>query len=309
MPRVVIRNRESLRVEDVFIVPSVFGTTWYVDTTNGNDTNTGKDPNDAFKTLDKAKTSSAAGDTIVIAPGTYTQTAAEEPLTPLKNQHWVAAVPGRGGRPTVIITGTAEAVVVDLAVDGVFFEGIHFQADDNAVTELVRIGEGAAVTGGGFIDCMFDGNAKTTVNGLSIDHASQAWTGGVVRGCRFVNCDVGIDVGVSGIPECVIEDNIFDMQDAGGGDVGIALADTTAAATGYGFWIRYNLFIGPPDAGKDAVGITVAGTEDTTGFGGISDNIFSYTGTSPVTIDKIGFSTVRNVYGDATGGLQVDVGT
>ena len=306
----MIRQREAVQIDNLHVSPGVFGRTYYVDGTNGSDSNTGLDPNSAFATLGAARTASSAGDTIVIAPGTYTQTAAAQTLTPKANQVWLAAIPNGGGTPTVIITGTAEAVVVDVAVDGVVFQGILFQADHNDVTELVRVAQGAAVDGVSFIDCWFDGNSKTTVNGISADHATQAVTGLYVKRCRFILCDVGIDIGVAGMPKALIEDTIFDMQDAGGGDVGIALADTTALATGYGFVIRNNDFLGAIDAGADSVGITVAGTENTTAIGVIRGNFFAFCAASAITIDKISQSEIQNYYGDvATGGTLVDPGT
>ncbi len=307
--RVVIRDRETHLVDKMYIAPGIFGQTWYVDGTNGSDSNTGKAPDNAFATLDEARGDSAAGDTIVIAPGTYTQTAADEPLTPKANQIWKAAVPSYGGLPNVIITGTAEAVVVDVEVSGVVFEDIMFQADDDAVNTIIKVADTATVDGAVFLNCMFDANGKATVVGVSAIDGTFVTTGLVIRGCRFADCNTGIDVGVLGIPYGRIEDNVFDMVDAGGGDVGIALADTSGAATGYGYWIRDNLFIGPPDAGKDAVAITVAGTEDQIGFGGITKNMLSYTATAGMTIDKVGFSQVQNYFGDATGGLLLDVGT
>ncbi len=309
MPRVIERRRERWKVDKLVVGPNVFGETWYVDGTNGDDTNTGKDPDDAFATLDEARGDSAAGDTIVIANGTYTQSAADEPLTPKANQIWMAAVPSYGGIPNVIITGTAEVTVVDIEVSGVVFKDIMFQADDDAVTQIIDIAETATVTGLTFLDCMFDANGKATVVGINADDGTFILTGLVVRGCRFADCNTGINIGVLGFAYSRIEDNVFDMIDNGGGDVGIALADTSAAATGYGFWIRDNLFIGPPDAGRDAVAITVAGTEDTTAIGGITKNMMAYVTAAGVTIDKIGFSTIQNYTGDATGGLLMDVGS
>jgi hypothetical protein len=309
MPRVITRRRETWKVDKVVVAPNIFGETWYVDGTNGSDSNTGKDPQDAFATLDEARGDSAAGDTICIAPGTYTQTAADQPLTPKAQQIWRAAVPCYGGIPSVIITGTAEATVVDIEVSGVVFMDIMFQADNAAVTQLIDVAETATVTGLTFKDCMFDANGMATVVGINADDGTFILTGLVVDGCRFADCNTGINIGVLGMAYSRIVNSVFDMIDAGGGDVGIALADTSGAATGYGYWISDNLFIGPPDAGKDAVAITVAGTEDTTAIGGITKNMMSYVAVAGVTIDKVGFSSIQNYTGDATGGLLMDVGS
>ncbi len=309
MARIIDRLRTALKVDKLFVGPNVFGETWYIDGTNGSDSNTGKDPDDAFATFAAARSASAAGDTIVIANGTYTQTAAEEPLTPKANQIWQAAVPCYGGIPNVILTGTAEATVVDMEVSGVVFKDIMFQADDDAVTQIIQVADTATVTGLTFIDCMFDANGKATVVGIDAADGTFILTGLVLQRCRFADCNTGLDVGVLGIAYSRVEGCVFDMIDAGGGDVGIAFADSSGAATGYGYWVKGNLFLGPPDAGKDAVAITIAGTEDQTAMGGITGNMMAYTTTAAVTIDKMGFGTIQNYFGDATGGLILDVGT
>ncbi len=309
MPRVKERLRETWKVDKILIAPNIFGETWYVDGTNGNDANTGKDPDDAFATLDEARGDSSAGDTIVIAPGTYTQTAAEEPLTPKANQIWMAAVPSFGGIPNVIITGTAEATVVDIEASGIVFKDIMIQADDDAVTQLVDVAETATVTGLTFLDCLLDGNGKATVIGLNADDGTFILTGLVMKGCRITKCNTGINIGVLGWANSRIEDNIIDMHDIGGGDIGIALADTTGSEIGYGWWIRDNLFLGASDGAQDALAIVIAGTEDDTGLGAITKNMFAYCAVAAVTIDKLGFGTIQNYFGDATGGLILDVGT
>ena len=58
------------------------------------------------------------------------------------------------------------------------------------------------------------------------------------------------------------------------------------------------------------MGITIAGTENTTGAGIITRNMFAYMAAAAVTIDKLSLSEVNNYYGDAaTGGVLVDPGT
>ena len=292
-------------VESLALSLSPYGDVWYVDTTNGSDTaNDGKAPDRAFATLDKARSSSAAGDIIIIAPGTYTQTAAAQPLTPKARQVWIAAV--QGYKPTVIITGTAEAVVVDVDVAGVSFIGIQFQADVDGVNQLVRVANTVAVSGLNFIGCWFDGNNKTSVDGVSSVHATLAVTGLLVRGCRFKDIDNGIIIGVSGMPLALIEGNVFEVRAAADG--GLNLADTTAYLTGFGYVIRNNDFIG--GVGATAVGIIIAGTEDTTGGGIIRNNFFAFCAAGAITPDKVSRGMANNYVGDVgTGGTLVDSGT
>jgi len=220
------------------------------------------------------------------------------------------AVSNGGGTPTVVITGTAEAVVVDIEVNGVVFKGINFQADADAVNTIIKVADTASVDGLTFIDCWFDANGKATVDGISAVDATFILTGLYAKGCRFILCNNGIKIGAKGFANSLIEDNIFDMQDAGGGDIGISLADTTALATGYGFVIRHNDFLGAIDAGADSVGIVIAGTENTTAIGVIRENFFAYCTAAAITIDKISLSEIRNYAGDAAiGGTLVDPGT
>ncbi|KKL10438.1 hypothetical protein LCGC14_2555790, partial [marine sediment metagenome] len=89
-------------------------------------------------------------------------------------------------------------------------------------------------------------------------------------------------------------------------------ADTAAAATGYRFWIHDNWFLGPPDAGADAVGIVVvdASGEDTTALGLVARNHFAYCNVASISADKLSKGMVNNYVGDAaTGGTIVSPGS
>ncbi|HET9651417.1 MAG TPA: hypothetical protein VFP36_04475, partial [Usitatibacter sp.] len=55
----------------IAVPPSSTGSTWYVDGTNGNDTNAGQSPTAAFRTIAKAVSRIAAGDTVLIRKGLY----------------------------------------------------------------------------------------------------------------------------------------------------------------------------------------------------------------------------------------------
>ncbi len=284
---------------------NVFAAVFYVDGTNGSDGNTGKSPSLALQTIAAAISAAAAGDSIVIAPGTYSSAA---PLVPKARQLFRAAVI-MPRNPTVKITGTSAITSELLQVDvsGCTFIGIEFLAGDNALTNLVDIADGADVNGCWFLSCVFNGADKTSVAGIQMDDATFIPTGVVVQGCLFRDLTgTMIDVGVLGMPYCVFRDNYFAL-DVNSGTV-FALADTTAFATGKGWHIDQNYFLGF-DASKDEVGITIAGTEDTTGAGLITRNVAGYFAVAWITIDKLGFGTILNYTGDATGGLLEDVGT
>jgi hypothetical protein len=284
-----------------------FGVTYYVDTTNGADSgsNDGKSTSKAFATLTYALSRSLAGDNFIIAPGTYTHTAT---FSPLARQSYRAAVVN-ARYPTVSITATSALTgdLISLDVAGCSFYGIQFLAGDANQATLVDIADTADVNGAHFHSCVFNGADKTTVVGIQMDDATFIPTGIVVENCLFRDLTGTIvDVGVLGMAYALFRNNFFAL-DVNSGTV-FALADTSAYATGKGFEISNNNFLGF-DATKDEVAITIAGTEDTTAAGIITNNRFGYFAVAAVTIDKMGFGTIQNYTGDATGGLLTDVGT
>lgn len=286
---------------------NVFGNTWYVDGTNGSDGNTGKSPSQAVATIAKAATTlGAAGDNIMIAPGTYTITAS---FAPKARQFFRAAIINPR-YPTVSITTTSALTgdMVTIDVSGTVWYGIEFLAGHANLATLVDIADGAAVNGCWFHSCVFNGADKTSVVGIQADDATFALEGLTVENCLFRDLTgTHIDIGALGFAYSLIRNNLFAIDINSG--TAIALADTTAFATGKGYAIIQNDFTGF-DATADEVGITIAGTENTTGAGIIRNNFFSYLAAAAITIDKLSLSEVNNYYGDAaTGGVLVDPGT
>src|SRR3989338_98064 len=104
---------------------SPFGKIWYVDVTNGSDGNLGDGPNagEAFASIGAAITAAVAtrGDTVVIAPGTYTITSA---LVPKAFMTFRAAVVNPF-TPSVSIRGNL-ATLMNVDVDGCRFVGLEF---------------------------------------------------------------------------------------------------------------------------------------------------------------------------------------
>lgn len=296
---------------DAFIGPiaggdaSPFGKVWYVDGTLGSNGNTGDSPDQAFATITQAIAASRSGkgDLIVIAPGTYSQSAA---LAPKARTTFRAAVVNQRIPSVKISITTADGIQLD--VDGVRFIGVEFLGGSNTADNLVDIADGAAVAGAEFFYCTFNGADRTSLVGINANDASFAVTGLVVKNCLFRDLTgTCINIGALGFAYSDIEANQFAIDVNSG--VGIALADTTAFATGKGYRIVQNDFTGF-DATADEVGITIAGTEDTTGAGIIRNNFFAYMAAAAVTIDKLSKSEVQNYYGDAaTGGTLVDPGT
>lgn len=305
---------------------NVFGNTWFVSSvaTLGNDENTGKSPKAPFLTIAQAISKGAAGDTIVLAPGTHSVDVSASALVPKADMQFVAAIPPMGGMPSTVITHDADDGVnlVTIDVDGVGFYGIKFLHVAGGTTALtcVTVSQTTAVNGLIFRDCWFDQNSVdvTGIVSLQVNDATNATTGMVVKNCRFLGADattaalsVLINVGVGGIPDALIEDNVFILESIDASTNAIVFADPAAGGGSYAWVCRNNDFIGPVDYGADGVGITFTGamTEGEI-LGIIRTNYFSYCGASPITVDEANQSIVNNYYGDvATGGVLVDPGT
>lgn len=279
--------------------------TWWIDGTNGSNSNTGTSPDKPLATLQFALASSVAGDVFIIAPGTYTLTAA---FVPLARQTFMAAVQFTR-KPSVIIVSSAIADMINVDVSGVQFYGIEFQAGDDTCDNLINVAKNAAVTGLIIADCVFNGADKASVVGIKVSTAATfAGKNLVVVRCLFRDLTgTHILVGTLGFEYSYIAYNHFAIDVNSG--TAISLGDTGAFATGKGYIIEHNDFTGF-DATADEVGITIAGTENTTGAGIIRNNYFAYLAASAITVDKLSLSEVNNYVGDAaTGGTLVDPGT
>jgi len=302
-----------------------FGKTWFVKATGyGSDGAAGDSADVALNTVAKAISLGSAGDTIVLGVGTHNVDVSVAALAAKAQMQFVAAVPPFGGKPQVIVTHDADdgANLATIDVSGVGFHGIEFKivAGGTTAVNLFDIAQTTAVNGLVFKDCWFNLNSVDkagVVSAMTIDDATNATTGLVIKNCRFLGGDATtgaanyITVGVGGIPDALIEDNVFVLQSADGDALGINFADPGAANKSYAMTIRNNDFIGAADGGDDAVGIKFAAamTEDEI-LGVIRSNYFANCGSSPITVDKVNASIIRNYYGDdATGGTLVDPGT
>lgn len=278
---------------------SPFATTYYV-STGGSDGNDGKSPTAAFLTINAAisATTAGRGDTIIVAPGSYTETV----MAPKAHTILKAAVINYLRPSVVVLSVAADMVTID--VDGFQCYGIEFKANDNAVNNIVDVADTAAVDGLLFDGCVFNGNDKTTVIGINAADASFALTRMSLTNCTFRDLTgTMVNIGALGMGYSYIGYNRF-CHDVNSG-IGIALADTTAFVTGKAWIIEHNDFL-PFDATGDEVGISIAGTEDATGAGMIRSNFFSYSAAATaVTIDKLGKATINNYVAAATGGGTV----
>lgn len=292
---------------------SPFGKVWYVDGTNGSDGNLGDGPNagECFASIGAAITASVAtrGDTIVIYPGTYTITSA---LVPKAYTTFRAAIVNPQAPSVSIRSNLRNPVTVD--VNGVRFVGIEFRATGTTSARLVTLADTTAITGGvTFEDCVFHGadqsggavSGQNGVCGIWAADASNAVTGLVVRRCLFRDLGkTGIDIGVAGAPYAKIEDNLFAIDTNLGW--GISIDDTTAFATGKGYVIRNNEFIGPDSTTTSQNGIRLVGTLNTTAAGLIRTNYFAYTLDTAITQGVMPDSIIENYISGNDGSDVVD---
>lgn len=299
-----------------------FGTTHFVAASGGSDDAKGT-VDDPLATIAQAITNGAAGDTIILGPGSHSVDVSSAALTPLADMQFVAAIPPFGGKPSTIITHDADdgANLVAIDVDGVGFHGIEFLlvAGGTTALTLFDVAQTTAVNGLMFTNCWFNLNSvdASGVTGLTIDDATNATTGLVMKNCRFTGGDattnqaVYISVGVGGIPDALIEDCVFKLESADGDAKALLFGDPGAAGKSYAMVIRNNDFIGASDGGDDAVPIefNASMTEDEI-VAMIRTNYFANCSATPITQDDVNASLVRNYVGDdATGGTLVDPGT
>ncbi len=322
MPRVTFNRREAVQIDNLHVSPGVFGRTWYIDSTNGSNSNTGLDPNSAFADVAQARSSSNAGDTVVLAPGSYTvDVGTDGGMAPKADQTWMAAVPSYCGAPNVIITQDADdnvASPIILDVDGVIFKDIEFRlvAGGTTALYLVDISQTTAVRGAVFKDCWFNMNSVEAADTFAVrlNDATNASTGIVFAGCRFIGGDlttnqtVYIQIGVGGAPDLLIEHCTFALQSADGDARAIEFLDPAASGKSYAHTIRFNTFIGPMDGGGDAAPIEYAtAMTDNELVGAIHDNIFANCTAVSITQDEASGSAVNNYVNSAAGGALVDV--
>lgn len=240
------------------------------------------------------------GTTVLIGPGTYTLTSA---LAITKTDIEFVAADINPVKPTVIVTSSlADTVQVDAA--NIAFDGIEFKAGADACTNLIDVADGAAVTGLEVRHCVFNPNGKATVVAINAADATYAVSHALIEDNTFlIGFDgAAINVGALGLGNSKIRRNHFQVTAA---KVGIALADTSAFATGYGLQILDNEVLGA-DATGDEVFVSIAGTEDTTGALVIARNMLCYMAAAAVTQDKLDKSVVFNYVASGNGGALVD---
>jgi len=213
------------------IVP--FGTTRFVDGTNGADTNTGSDWGHAFATIQAAVTASSAGDTIAIAAKTITAGATDptsyaESITIIAaktNLTLVGVSRGRTqmGLPQIKPAGSTNAACLTIRAGGCLIQNLGFNGNSTAGAPINNgiilddDGSTMAACGTTIQNCHFKNCAGSTItNGATGGAIVWSSKGGawqvLIKGNRFYKnaadvCLLGTSISVP--QDVVIEDNVF----------------------------------------------------------------------------------------------------
>ena len=126
------------------IAPSVFGATWYV-STSGNDTTGTGAIGSPYRTIGKAHTSAAAGDTIELAAGQYD----EHTSITKSNLVLLSTVPGMAGTKHVRIQASG------IKIDGVRFERFSDQQSPDGQSRNANVRIETASSGLILTNCVF----------------------------------------------------------------------------------------------------------------------------------------------------------
>ena len=270
MNPIVVGGASALELLDL----SSFGTTRFVDGTNGSDTNGGTSWSDAFATIQAAVTASSAGDTIRIAAKTITAGAtdptsyAESIIIPAAKTSLSLLGVSRGrtqmGLPQIKPAGAVNGTCLTIRAGGCLIKNLGFNGNSTAGAPINNgivlddDGSTKSACGTTIEGCQFKNCAGSTVTDGSTGGAIVwAATGGawqvLIKDNRFYKnvadvCLLGTSVSVP--QDVVIEDNVFSGP-AANVDVNLWLKGGGSGMNGV--IIRNNSFGQLPNIGSGAV--------------------------------------------------------
>lgn len=221
-----------------------FGTTYFVDPTNGSDGNKGTDKNNALRTFTQAMVVVKSYDTIRLASGGYTGNF----TTPLNAVAPFVSVIGNEG--TYFAASSSSSPIVEVRARGWRWSGIEFDNPTGAAGLRMTKEAGLLTRGADFFiveNCLFfGGKAGIEFNGggtywkirnnhfslISTSGAGAVWVGsssyqvpalGLIEGNRFDNNVNHIDGNNDrGFSDTVISGNNF-MRDSNGTDTTVMI--------------------------------------------------------------------------------------
>ena len=202
--RVINRKRETWQVDGFFLGYSVFGTTHYVDSVNGDNGNTGFNPQAALATLAQAIANATAnvGDVIVLAPGHAETLTASLALSKAGVQ--IIGL-GRGSnRPAFTCNANVDLFTITGA--NVELRNILFNESGAAHTSQINIGAPDIL----IARCQFDCGANE-VESITIEAAGDRL---IIEKNEFhVTANgpkIGIEIEAAGVAGLIVRNNWFD---------------------------------------------------------------------------------------------------
>ncbi len=170
-------------------------TTWYVNGSTGSDSNSGTSESSAKATIQAAIDASSAGDTILVAPGTY---------APITSANKSITIKSQSGASTTFIDGKNVARCATLSANNC----ATYWEEDEAATDYATILIGFTLVNG---YCPLERMAESNAGGGVF--------GGTIEDCIVTNCCAYWDGGCTGslIRRCVITGNTADDDGGGAG--------------------------------------------------------------------------------------------
>ena len=152
---------------------------FYVDGTNGNDGRDGLSPNNALKTIGQAVSRLQAGDTVIIAPGTYVEAVT---IGALDNITFLNGAVHGNSKRVAIAPSTSTTKALDIG------DANRFRAYGIRFVGKGDVGVQTSAEGSLWEDCDFTSDTTHGMQMYGRDSASFTSSGAILRRCLFREC-------------------------------------------------------------------------------------------------------------------------
>ncbi len=241
------------------------GTSFYIDSVNGNDGNDGKSWDNAVATIAKGFALSAASQNAALRNTVFVKGTFAANMTTMAPFTDVIGVGSQGDAGFPLITGVH--TIGDANYFGCRFINVGFKtpAGGGVICSL-----NAKQPGTQFINCVFDGRSTTpATRGLLITAAKNV----LVQGCTFVGAfsAAAIDVATGAVDGLTIVDNKINSA-----ATGIVTHSGTTVATAAGYILNNTIFATGKIVDDAATKFIIGDNKGATGSNGHEANTFVY---------------------------------